>query len=186
MKKYKIVYADPAWQYRDSRKNKPAYGGITYPTMKTDDIAALPVQNIADKDCVLFLWATMPMLPDALKVMKAWGFKYKTCAFNWVKTNPRSGTYAVMLGQWTMGSTEICLLGVKGHPKRICKNIKQLVVEPKTGHSKKPGEVRDRIVALMGELPRVELFARDCAPGWDCIGNDIDGRDIREVLACTE
>lgn len=184
--KYQIIYADPPWKYSDTRKNKPAYGGITYPTMKTDDIAALPVQNIADKDCVLFLWATMPMLPDALKVMKAWGFKYKTCAFNWVKTNPKSGTYAVMLGQWTMGSTEICLLGVKGHPKRICKNIKQLVVEPKTGHSKKPGEVRDRIVALMGELPRVELFARDCAPGWDCIGNDIDGRDIREVLACTE
>jgi len=182
MKKYNIIYADPPWKYSDKRQHDPAYGGITYSTMKTDDIASLPVGNIAEKDSVLFLWATNPMLPDALKVMKAWGFKYKTVAFSWVKTNTKSGTYACMLGQWTMGSTEICLLGVKGHPKRICKNIKQLVVEPRTGHSKKPLEIRDRIVALMGDVPRVELFARECGEGWDCIGNDIDGRDIRDVL----
>lgn len=186
MKKYEVIYADPPWFYRDTRKNKPAYGGITYPTMKTDELCSLPVGGIAAKDCTLFLWATMPMLPEALKVMKAWGFKYKTCAYSWVKTNPRSGTYASMLGQWTMGNLEVCLLGVKGHPKRIRKDVKQLVVSPKVGHSYKPTEVRERIVELMGDVPRVELFARNCGEGWDCIGNDIDGRDIREVLACTE
>lgn len=186
MKKYEVIYADPPWHYSDTRKNKPAYGGITYPTMRTADLCALPVGDIAEKDCVLFLWSTMPMLPDAMKVMKAWGFKYKTCAFSWVKTNPKSGSYSCMLGQWTMGNLEVCLLGVKGHPKRIRKDIKQLVVAPRTGHSYKPKEVRGRIVELMGDVSRVELFARDCEDGWDCIGNGIDGKDIREVLSWTE
>ena len=182
MRKYQVIYADPPWCYHDTRKHEPGYGGITYQTLKTDDLCELPVKNIAEKDSILFLWATMPMLPDALKVMKAWGFKYRTCAFSWVKTNPRDGHYSCMLGQWTMGNVELVLLGIRGKPKRICKNIKQLVVEPRTGHSRKPTEVRDRIVALMGDVPRVELFARDCAPGWDCIGNEIDGKDIRDVL----
>lgn len=182
MKKFNIILADPAWQYQDSRHNDPAYGGITYDVMSVDDICNLPVKNIADKDCILFLWATAPMMPEALKVMKAWGFKFKTIAFVWAKTNPKSGTFATMLGQWTMGTCEYVLLGVKGHPKRIRKDIKQLVVEARRGHSVKPTEVRDRIVALMGDLPRVELFARDCAPGWTCFGNGIDGRDLRDVL----
>lgn len=182
MKKYNIVYADPAWKYSDTRHNDPAYAGITYDVMKTDDICKLDVSSICDKDCVLFLWTTMPMLPDALRVMKAWGFKYKTCAFSWVKKNKASDGYASMLGQWTMGNVELCLLGVKGHPKRICKNVKQLVVTHRRGHSQKPAEVRERIVELMGDLPRVELFAREVAGGWDCIGNGIDGRDIKDVI----
>lgn len=180
--KYSIIYADPPWKYGDNRHHNPGYAGITYDVMRTQDICDLPVKDIAENDSILFLWTTVPMISDALKVMKAWGFKYKTVGFTWIKTNPKSGGYASLIGQYTMGSTELCLIGTRGHPRRICKNIKQLVVEPRTIHSKKPTEVRDRIVALMGDLPRVELFARDCGPGWVCIGNGIDGRDIREVL----
>jgi N6-adenosine-specific RNA methylase IME4 len=182
MRKYQVILADPAWKYRDDRKNDPGYAGITYDVMSTKDICALPVKEITDDNCMLFMWTTMPMLPDALEVMKAWGFKYKTCAFAWEKLNPRSLTPAYLMGQYTMGSMEICLLGTRGHPKRICKNVKQLVRAPRTGHSKKPEEVRQRIVELCGDVPRIELFARDCAPGWECLGNGIDGKDIREAI----
>lgn len=182
MSKYKIIYADPAWKYSDNRHNDPAYAGITYDVMSTDQICALPVKEIADKDSILFLWVTMPMLKDGLKVMESWGFKYKTCAFTWVKTNRKSGTFGTMLGQWTMGNAELCLLGTKGHPKRIKKNVKQLVVAPRFGHSKKPDEVRDRIVELMGDISRIELFARESAEGWTTLGNEIDGKDLSESI----
>lgn len=180
--KYKVILADPAWKYSDTRHNDPAYAGITYDVMSTEQICNLPVKDIADKDSVLLLWVTMPMLPEALKVMKAWGFKYKTCAFTWVKTNRKSGTYATMLGQWTMGNAELCLLGTKGHPKRIKKNVKQLVVSPRYAHSKKPEEVRTRIVELFGDVSRIELFARESAEGWTVLGNEIDGKDLMQSI----
>ena len=180
--KYKVILADPPWKYSDDRKHKPGYAGITYDVMRTQDICDIPVKDIADDESMLFLWTTMPMIPDALKVMKAWGFKYKTCAFTWIKTNPRSGTPAYLMGQYTMGSTELCLLGTRGHRWRESRNVKQLVIAPRTGHSRKPQEVRKRIVELCGDVPRVELFARDCDEGWICWGNVIDGRDIRDVL----
>lgn len=180
--KYQVVYADPPWKYKDNRHNRPEYVGITYDVMNTQDICDLPVKDITDENCMLFMWTTSPMIPDALKVMSAWGFKYKTVAFVWEKLNPKALTPAYLMGQYTMSSCEICLLGTKGHPKRVAKNVKQLIRAPRTGHSKKPSEIRDRIVELCGDVPRVELFARDCGSGWSCIGNGIDGRDIREVL----
>lgn len=152
-----------------------------YETQHKNWIAALPVQQIADKDCTLFLWATSPLLPEAFEVMKAWGFKYKTVAFCWSKRT-KHGKYVSNLGRWTMGNIELCLLGVKGKPKRVARNVKQLVIAERTKHSKKPDEVRDRIVTLMGDLPRIELFAREKVNGWDCLGYDIDGKDIRESL----
>lgn len=182
MKKYKIILADPAWSYSDSRQNNPAYAGITYDVMTTKDICDLPVKNIADKDSVCLLWVTSPMLPDGLKVLSSWGFRFKTVAFCWLKTNPKAGTPVSLMGRYTMSSMEYVLLGTKGHPKRIKNNIRQLVVAPRTGHSVKPNEVRERIVELFGDLPRVELFARTCGDGWDCFGNGIDGRDLRESL----
>lgn len=180
--KYKVILADPAWKYSDTRHNDPAYAGITYDVMSTEQICNLPVKDIADKDCALLLWTTMPMLPEALKVMKSWGFKFKTCAFSWVKLNKKSKTYATMLGQWTMGNVELCLLGTKGHPKRISKNVKQLVVAVRDKHSKKPEEVRSRIYELFGDVPRIELFARQSAEGWAVLGNEIDGKDLFESI----
>lgn len=181
-KKYNIVLADPPWCYDNQKNNDPAMGGITYPVMSLESIQALPVKEIAAKDCALFLWATMPKLREALSVIDAWGFTYTTCAFTWVKENPKSGGIYSGMGHWTNGNAELCLFAKRGAPKRLAKNVKQIVMAPRGRHSAKPIEVRDRIVALLGDLPRVELFARDTAPGWDSVGYDIDGNGIEQFL----
>lgn len=181
-KKYNIIYADPPWCYSNNKNNDPTMGGKTYPVMSLDDIKNLPIKNITAKDCALFLWVTMPKLIEGLEVIKAWGFSYRTCAFTWVKQNPKgSGIYSGM-GHWTNGNAELCLFSKKGSPKRQAKNIKQIILSHRARHSEKPAEIRDRIIALMGDLPRIELFARVQTTGWDCMGNDIDGKDIRESL----
>lgn len=146
--------------------------------MRLEELAALPVSDLADTDCALFLWATFPQLPEALRLIRAWGFSYKTVAFVWLKTNRRSHTWFYGLGFWTRSNAEICLLATKGHPKRQAANIHQLIVSPVEQHSKKPDEARDRIVALMGDLPRIELFARQKPPGWEVWGNEVNS-DIR-------
>ena len=172
--KYSIIYADPPWQYNDPKGNLPALGGITYPTMPLEDIKMLPIADLTDKDCGLFLWTTMPMLREGLEVIDAWGFKYITCAFVWVKLNPSGEGIYSGLGHWVNGNAELCLFGKKGHPQRIAKNVKQIVIAPRGRHSQKPDEVRDRIVQLMGDLPRLELFARQEVDGWDCWGNEVE------------
>ena len=183
MKKYKIIYADPAWSYNDKMGNDSAFMSATsaYPTMALEDIKALKVNEIADKDCVLFLWCVSPLLPEALEVIKAWGFKYTTIGFVWSKKY-KDGTPVSNMGRWTMGNVELCLLAKKGSPQRIVKNVKQLIEDLRVEHSRKPDEVRNRIVELMGDLPRIELFAReDNQPtltgkklfdGWDTWGNE--------------
>ena len=107
-------------------------------------------------------------------VMEAWGFRYSTTAFVWIKLNPRAGTVFWGPGNWTHANAELCLLATKGHPKRQARNIHQLIISNREEHSKKPEEARRRIEALMGNLPRVELFARRPAPGWDVWGNEVD------------
>lgn len=174
-KKYDIIYADPPWAYHDTLGGNAKMGAMPYPTMTNEEICAMPIGNkIAKKDSILFMWATMPKLQEALDVIKAWGFKYKTCAFCWVKQNPKSGGIYAGLGRWVQGNAELCLLATKGHPHRISKSVKQIVMAPRGRHSAKPSEVRDRIVQLMGEdMDRIELFARDYADGWDCWGNEV-------------
>lgn len=176
MEKYKIIYADPPWSYRNWRKKSQNYSVAQnhYPTMKLSDICALPISDIADCDCVLFLWATYPNLLEACEVIKAWGFTYKTVAFTWVKRNKKSDSYFLGLGYWTRANAEICLLATKGKPKRVSKSVRQIIDTPIERHSKKPDEIRSRIVDLMGDLPRIELFARERTEGWDAFGNEID------------
>jgi site-specific DNA-methyltransferase (adenine-specific) len=150
--------------------------------MDIEEIKALKVNELADKDCVLFLWATSPLLPEALEVIKAWGFKYTTIGFVWSKKY-KDGSPVSNMGRWTMGNVELCLLAKKGKPQRICKNVKQLVEDLREGHSRKPDIFRERIVELMGDLPRVELFARETNQptltgkklfdGWDTWGNEV-------------
>lgn len=113
------------------------------------------------------------MLQEGLDVIRAWGFKYKTCAFCWVKQNPKNDGIYSGLGHWTNGNAELCLLATKGHPKRIAKNVKQIVIARRGRHSAKPAEVRERIVQLLGDMPRIELFAREQVEGWDCWGDEI-------------
>ena len=142
--------------------------------MSIEDICTLPIADIAAKDSVLFLWATFPMLPEALRVINAWGFTFKTVAFVWLKQNKKAKTWFYGMGFWTRSNAEICLLATKGKPKRQDNGIHQLIISPVEAHSKKPDEARDKIVRLMGDLPRVELFARQAPPGWDVWGNEID------------
>ena len=176
MKKYKIIYADPPWRYARSKVQGAAEKH--YPTMSIEELCALPVKEIADKDCILFLWATFPQLKEALQLIKAWGFTYKSVAFVWLKQNRKSPTWFYGLGFWTRGNAEICLLATKGHPKRQSNKVHQFIISPVEQHSKKPDITREKILALMGDLPRIELFARQHTPGWDVWGNEIKS-DIR-------
>lgn len=172
MKKYKIIYADPPWTYSD--KNCNGATGNHYPTMRLDQIKNLHVKDISEKDCVLFLWATYPMLKEALAVGEAWGFTYKTIAFQWLKLNKRNGKPFYGLGRWTRGNTECCLLFVKGKPKRVSNGVFQLIQQPIARHSEKPNEAREKIVQLMGGVKRIELFARKKTDGWDVWGNEVE------------
>lgn len=182
-KLYSIIYADPAWSYNDKCHSGKRGAGYKYTVTGTDEIAALPVAQIAAPDSTLFMWATFPMIADAFKVMAAWGFGYKTAAFVWVKTNKVNvETDFFGMGNWTRANAEVCLLGVKGKPKRINAGVRQVIRRPIMGHSEKPPEVRERIVELMGDLPRIELFARSITPNWDCWGNEIESTvDLENV-----
>lgn len=169
--KYGVIYADPPWRYDMKRGNGVAENH--YSTMSIEEICALPVADIAAKDSALFLWATFPQIKEALRVIEAWGFQYKTLAFLWLKQNRKADSWFYGMGFWTRSNAEACLLATRGHPKRQAKGIHQFVISHLEQHSKKPGEVRDKIVQLMGDQPRVELFAREKTPGWDVWGNEV-------------
>lgn len=171
-KNYGIIYADPPWRYAQNRLSGAAERH--YCTMSLDELCRLPVPDLAAPDCALFLWATFPQLPEALKLIEAWGFTYKTTAFVWLKQNKKSPGWFFGLGFWTRGNAEICLLATKGHPKRQAAGVHQLIISPVEAHSRKPDEARNKILELMGNLPRIELFAREQAPGWDVWGNEVD------------
>lgn len=168
-RKYNIIYADPPWQYWESGNKNQA---LHYTTMTIDEICELPVKDIADKDCVLFLWVTYPILQEAFKVIESWGFDYSTCAFVWVKKNKQKDTPFVGCGAWTRANSELCLLATKGNVMRLDASVSQVVESPIEEHSKKPDVVRELITRLVGELPRVELFCRNPADGWDVWGNE--------------
>lgn len=174
-KKYNIIYADPPWHYPKTGGSKNSRGMAKqyYTTMPTPEICALPIPNIADKNCALFLWVTGPMLPDGITVMNAWGFVYYGVAFDWVKTT-KNGNYHFGMGHWTRANTELCLLGFQGKMVPQSHSVPELLISPCRKHSQKPDEVRNRIVQLCGNQPRIELFARQVFPGWDCWGNEIE------------
>ena len=178
-KKYNIIYADPPWAF--SSKELQKYNGERftsinkhYETQSKDWIKKLPVKNLLEKDCALFLWTTDAHIKDAIETMESWGFKYVTVVFIWEKKT-KNGKTVANLGAWTMKNYEICLLGTKGAMLKYkqMNNIYQKVEAERTKHSKKPNEVRTNIVKLFGDLPRIELFARQQYEGWDCWGNEI-------------
>jgi len=147
--RYGVIYCDCPWEYKVwSKKGMGRSAAHHYDTMTTEALCALPVADIAAPDCMLFMWATFPNLLDCLKVIAAWGFKYKSCGFVWVKTNKKSPGFHVGLGYYTRANAELCLIATRGHPKRVSKSIRQLVASPIERHSKKPDCVRDRIVEL--------------------------------------
>lgn len=174
-KKYNIIYADPPWTFKtySSKGVEKKSAQSHYYCMEREDIQNLPIQNIADDDCILFLWVTWPCLQEGLELIKKWGFTYKTCAFNWVKKNRKSDGWFWGLGFWTRANSEVCLLATKGSPKRASKSVHQVCDARIREHSRKPDEIRDRIVELCGNVPRIELFARQQSIGWDAWGNEV-------------
>ena len=172
-KKYNIIYADPPWSYRDKALAGNRGAICKYNTEETSSISLLPVKDIAADDCILFVWVTMPKLNECFDLISSWGFEYKTCAFTWIKTNKKSDSLFWGMGSWTRANPEVCLLAVKGNPKRLSASVHSVVMSQIREHSRKPDEVRDRIVELMGDLPRIELFARQRVDGWDAWGNEV-------------
>ncbi len=178
-KKYQIIYADPPWNYKDKRDTHPRMSGGAsshYPTMNLVDIynIGISLRSFLADDCMLFLWATFPNLTEALSVIKAWGFQYKTLGFSWIKTNKKNSKPFFGIGYYTKSNCEVCLIGVRGKPIKISDSISSVIISPRLQHSTKPPEVRDKIVELCGDIPRLELFSRSKVEGWDCWGNEVE------------
>jgi len=206
-----IVYADPPWTYKQTVKNgvlKRKNGTLIYPSMPLTELCALgpEIERITKPDAALFLWATMPLLAEALALIKAWGFTYKTCFVTWIKTTKDGSRPAFGVGYYTRSNAELCLVAVKGKIasyKRLLPDESPrgasamssvvhteqqervnfltllensptpVVMTPRREHSRKPEIVRDMITTLLGDIPRVELFARETVAGWTVMGNDV-------------
>lgn len=188
--KYNVIYCDVPWTYGSKSAINNSTGNTIVPlsehykSLSTKEVKELPINEISADDCACFFWVTDSHLKEGIEVLEKWGFKYTTIAFNWIKKTVNGNT-CVNVAPWTLKSSEICLLGTKGTLTKYKKNnsVMQLVEAERTTHSKKPDEVRKRIETLFGDIPRIELFARDKnIPGWDAIGDGIDGKDIRESL----
>lgn len=171
-KKYQIIYADPPWNFKTwSQKGEKKSAANHYSIMTMDDIKSLPIYDIAEKDCLLFMWATSPLLPKQIEVMESWGFKYKTIGFVWVKQNKKSPTPFVGLGYYSRANAEYCLIGVKGKPGRPSnKSISQIVSSPVREHSRKPDVVYNNIEKMYPGRSKIELFSRTTKSGWDVWG----------------
>jgi len=174
--KYSVLYADPPWDYAGKTQHTSGdfKEGMSakdhYNTMTLEELKKLKIQEKTEKDCILFMWTSSPHLPQALELMKAWGFDYKTIAFVWdkQKTNP---------GYYTLSQVEICLVGKKGKfpTPRGSRKERQFLSEMRGVHSKKPDEVRRRISKMFPTQKKLELFARQTSDGWDVWGNEVDG-----------
>lgn len=175
MKEYQIIYADPPWKYKVySQKGEGRSAESHYSTMSIEEISNLPIEKITAKNCLLFMWVTFPTLKEGLQVIEKWGFQYKTVAFVWIKQNKKTPSLFWGMGFWTRANAEICILATKGKPKRISAKVHQVIISPVEEHSKKPNEARNRIIELVGDLPRIELFARQKIEGWDVWGNEVE------------
>jgi N6-adenosine-specific RNA methylase IME4 len=173
-KRFPLILGDPPWPWETWSSMGRKWSDVTdhYDTCTIEEIKALPVAPLAAEDCVLVLWATWPKLPEALEVIKAWGFTYKTCAFVWVKQNPSEDGLHMGMGYYTRSNSELCLLATRGSPQRLVRDVHQVVLAPVGEHSAKPEEVRRRIERLLAG-PYLELYGRKAVPGWTVWGNEI-------------
>jgi site-specific DNA-methyltransferase (adenine-specific) len=191
--KFNIILADPPWRFKNWSSDEFAKRGekwarrngrSPYDVMDTEAIAALPVADIAAKNAILMIWATYPKLVDAIEVVNAWGFEYKTVAFTWIKLNKSGSGFKFGLGYHSRGNCEICLLATRGNGlRRVDNAVPNLLIAPIRDHSQKPDEARNRIERLYGDVPRIELFARQEHPNWMALGNEVGERlDLKNSL----
>jgi N6-adenosine-specific RNA methylase IME4 len=169
---YDIIAADPPWSYNNNKGRGVANNH--YETMRLEDLKQLPVSKMCGKNAVLFMWVTMPMLDEGLELIKAWGFKYKTCGFNWIKQTKKE-TIFIGMGYYTRSNAEVCLLAVKGKGLPVLNHtISQVILSQREKHSQKPAEAYSRITQLYGnECKKLEMFARQQRLGWDVFGNEV-------------
>jgi N6-adenosine-specific RNA methylase IME4 len=187
------ILADPPWRFEvwsgktavQARESKSTYkpASAHYETMSRDELLTLPVAGVTAEDCAIFIWCCWPTLKDALDLIESWGFKYKTCAFDWMKAHAgqvemfRDDFDPLMgMGYWTRANSEPCLLATRGKPKRLNADVRQGIIAPRREHSRKPDGIHERIERLVAG-PYLELFARQSRPGWTCWGNEVNKFD---------
>ncbi|AGG58095.1 DNA methyltransferase [Vibrio phage douglas 12A4] len=176
MGKYKVIYVDPPWQYKDAAKDGSRGAGFKYPLMNMRDLMRMPVEQLADDEfCVMFMWWVSPMPLEAIKLVEAWGFRLSTMkGFTWGKTyKHKTEKFALGMGHVTRSNSEDCLIAIRGKlPERLDASVCQMVVAPRLEHSAKPPIFRELIEKIYGDVPKIELFARGVIPGWDTWGNE--------------
>lgn len=166
-----VFYVDPPWNYSNKRTRSAA--AKNYPTLTTKELRDLPVGRIAAKDSALLLWSTAPFLEEALALGASWGFEFKTVGFLWAKRNTVTNSPFFGMGNYTRANVEPCLLFTRGKPKVKSRGVPQFLWSPVLRHSEKPAIIRDRIVQLFGDVPRLEMFSRHEVKGWQRWGNEL-------------
>jgi len=172
MSLYDIIYADPPWAYNNKKTGGSMISGAEskYLTMTVNEICTLPIKNIAARNSVLFLWATVPLMPEAFQVMKTWGFRYKTM-ITWRKI------MSLGMGYWFRGQCEHLLFGIRGHVMAFHLQEPNFIQTKVLQHSQKPDEFRQLIERATAKMPsrnRIELFARCNSEGWSVFGNQVE------------
>jgi site-specific DNA-methyltransferase (adenine-specific) len=175
-KKYSVIYADPAWQTRYFKERKDGYLSreLPYGAMTDEQIKSLPVKEIIADDAILFLWVIDSKIPMINDFMRAWGFEYKCVGFVWAKKAKTTDGVNANFSSYTRRACEFCYIGTRGKYMVKKKNLDQFIYEPKREHSRKPDVIRQIITEMIGEVPRLEMFAREKHEGWDSWGNETD------------
>lgn len=177
VKKFDVILADPPWDlkyYNVETANLRGAGRRHYDVMSEEKIAALPVADLANENCILFMWAIWTLMPAALRVIASWGFEYRTCGFVWIKSKPSGFGFFTGMGAYTRRNTEFCLIGIKGSMRPVARDVSELIYTPVKEHSRKPDDQYTKIERLYPDVSYIELFARRKRCGWDAWGNEIE------------
>ena len=175
--RFNLIYADPAWQFGNKKTGGSMKSGALHQyqsVMSVEDIKAMPIDQIAADDCILIMWYVGSMPQEALDVVKAWGFTLKNMnGFVWNKLT-KHGLPFFGMGFWTRAGSESAIIAIKGKPQVASRSVRAVGSYPVRAHSQKPDGFRDKCVQLAGDVPRIELFARNATPGWAVWGNETD------------
>jgi N6-adenosine-specific RNA methylase IME4 len=185
------ILADPPWPFKTwSPKGQGRSGEAHYSTLAHADLETMPVRELAASNSVLFMWIVQTQIPEAVRLFEAWGFTLKSCAFAWMKGDalpffPDDIATQMGMGKWTRAEFEQCWLGTRGSPKRLDAGVRQVLIEKRREHSRKPDGIHERIERLVAG-PYLELFARQTRPGWTCWGNEVGKFDRSQGPAVAE